>query len=114
MDEYLNSKSMLAPGIAGATTTMITGTLVSQFGFPGNYTALAVSFMLGMVVFSDKTVPVLQRAVFYLVNSMIIFNVAVGLNTAGAAVMNTNKVQERTVETVPAPEIGMPFFSPWF
>ncbi len=114
MDEYLNSKSMLAPGVAGATTTMITGTLASQFGFPGNYMALVVSFLLGLIVFSDKTIPMLQRLLFYLANSMIIFTVAVGLNTAGAAAVNADKVQERSVDTVPAQESRKAFFSPWF
>lgn len=115
MDEYLNSKSMLAPGVAGATTTMIAGTMASEFGFPGNYTALLVSFLFGLIVFSDKTVPLLQRLVFYVVNSMIIFTVAVGLNTAGAAATRKaedDKVQARQVE--PEDRMEKPFFHPWF
>ena len=106
MEEYLNSKAMIAPGVAGATTTTIAGTMASVFGWPGSYTALIVSFLLGVIVFSDKNVPFLQRLVLYLVNSMIIFTVAVGLNTAGAAAMKTDAPDERGVETS--------FFHPWF
>ena len=112
MEEYLNSKAMLAPGVAGATTTTITGTMASVFGWPGSYTALIVSFLLGMVVFSDKTVPLLQRLVLYLVNSMIIFTVAVGLNTAGAAAVKTDEARTRSVEAAAEPE--KTFFHPWF
>jgi hypothetical protein len=43
LDEFLKSKAMLAPGVAGAMTTMITGTLVSQFGLPGNWTGLVIT-----------------------------------------------------------------------
>ncbi len=85
MEGFISSKAMLTPGIAGATTTMITGTLASQFGIPGTYTSILVSFLLGLVVFSDTVVPLLQRLVLYLINSMIIYTVAIGLNTAGAA-----------------------------
>ena len=112
MEEYLNSKAMLAPGVAGATTTTITGTMASVFGFPGSYTALIVSFVLGMLVFSDKSVPLLQRMVLYLVNSMIIFTVAVGLNTAGAAAMKSDEARQRSVEA--AVETEKTFFQPWF
>ena len=112
MEDYLNSKAMLAPGVAGATTTTITGTMASVFGFPGSYTALAVSFLLGLLVFSDKTVPLLQRIVLYLVNSMIIFTVAVGLNTAGTAATQSDEARKRSVEI--AVETEKAFFQPWF
>jgi hypothetical protein len=112
MEEYLNSRAMLAPGVAGATTTTIAGTMSTIFGWPGSHTALTVSFLLGMVVFSDKSIPVLQRLVFYLVNSMIIFSVAVGLNTAGAAATRSDEARERHVEAMS--ETEREFFKPWF
>ena len=112
MDEYLNSKAMLAPGVAGATTTTITGTMASVFGWPGSYTALIVSFLLGTMVFSDRGIPLLQRMVLYLVNSMIIFTVAVGLNTAGVAAMQTDEARKRSVELMAETEKA--FFQPWF
>jgi hypothetical protein len=34
MDDFLKSKAMITPGVAGATTTMIAGTLYSQFALP--------------------------------------------------------------------------------
>ena len=112
MEEYLNSKAMVTPGVAGATATTIAGTMASVFGWPGSYTALIASFLLGALVFSDKSVSLLQRLILYLVNSTIIFTVAVGLNTAGAAATQTDEARKRSVEV--AAETEKTFFHPWF
>ena len=85
---------MLTPGVAGTTTTMITGTLVSQFGLPGNWTGLVISLLFGLSVWADKSVPVYQRIIFYIINSMTIFAVAIGINTAGMVI---NQPTERSV-----------------
>lgn len=85
IDDFVQSKSMLTPGMAGGTTMMITGTLVSQFGFSGAMTALVVSFLFGLIVWADNKVPVWHRLVLYVVNSFTIFSVAVGMNEAGMA-----------------------------
>ena len=45
MDEFFKSKSMMSSGILGTTTTMISGTMASQFGLSGSITAIAVSFL---------------------------------------------------------------------
>lgn len=85
MEEFVKSKSMLTSGILGTTTTMITGTMVSQFGVPGNVTAITVSFLLGLLVFNDVSIHLVQRFVFYIIISMIIFTTAMGINAAGVA-----------------------------
>lgn len=114
MEDFLSSKAMLTPGVAGATTTTIAGTLATQFGIPGTYTSIIVSFLLGLVVFSDKLVPLFQRVVLYLANSMIIYTVAIGLNTAGAAAMKSD--EDIMTRSVPSAEStgSIPFFHPWF
>lgn len=115
MDDFLKSKAMMTPGLAGAATTMITGTLVSQFGLPGNWTGLVVSLLMGLVVWIDKSVPVYQRLLFYLIHSMTIFAVAIGVNTAGMEIQHSNRpvsdpaAVERTV-----PLESEAFFQKWF
>lgn len=115
MDDFVNSKAMMTPGVAGATTTMITATLSSQFGLPGNWTGMVISLLFGLCVWADKAVAVPQRIIFYIINSFTIFAVAVGLNTAGMVI---NHKSERSVK--PVIENGQAlkkpetFFHEWF
>ena len=123
MDEYVSSKAMITPGIAGSATTMITGTLVSQFDFPGANTALAISFIFGLLIFGDKAVALSIKFVLYLVHSMTIFSVAVGLNQAGIAIVEKDK-EDQVIERKLLPEDEVPhqpenkeadpFFQNWF
>jgi hypothetical protein len=114
MDEFLNPKSMLTPGVAGALSVMITGSLVSQFGLPGSWTALVISFLIGTIVWLNQQVPILQRILFYVLNSLVIFSVAVGVNEAGRAVSREPVAVEQSrgsPDTAGPPE---GFFQPWF
>jgi hypothetical protein len=114
MDEFLNSKAMFTPGMAGAATTALTGTLASVFGFRGDITALVISFMFGLLVLADRGAPFLQRAIFYVLNSITIFSVAVGLNQAGvAATKSTAQAQYEQRWTPPQGETNK-FFRSWF
>ena len=115
MDDFLKSKAMITPGVAGATTTMITGTLYSQFGLPAKWVGLVFSLLFGLAVWADKEVPFYQRIFFYIINSLTIFAVAIGINQAGMAIevstlqsKNPNVI-ERKVE----PESSS-FFHDWF
>ncbi len=117
MDDFFNSKTAqsLTPVVGGAMTTTITATLVSQFGLPGNWTGLAISLLLGASVWADKSAAIYQRIIFYIINSLTIFAVALGLNTAGMVV---NQKIERSVNP-PAIERSVPaqsqsFFQNWF
>lgn len=115
MDDFLKSKAMMTPGVAGAMTTMITGTLVSQFGLPGNWTGLVISLLMGLAVWADKSVVIYQRIVFYLINSLTIYAVAIGVNTAGMAISHG----EEGIKAPPAIERSVPddqkkFFQDWF
>ena len=108
--EFLNSKSMVTPAAAGATTMILTGSLVSAFNLPGAWVALLVSAVFAaLVAMADKSVPAAQRAIFYVVNSLTIFSVAYGLNTVGfesqATSTQTRGVDEQVVEEG--------FFRPW-
>ncbi|SES63363.1 hypothetical protein SAMN05216326_10152 [Nitrosomonas marina] len=124
MDNFISSRSMITPGLAGSATTMITGTLVTTFGFPGAVTALIVSFVFGSMALADKSVAFYYKLIFYIINSITIFSVAVGLNQAGMAIIERDR-QETTVKERalgPAEEENdivrkaetQPFFQEWF
>src|SRR3954470_16405638 len=85
-NEFLNSKSMLTPGVAGAMVMLIANSLGQQFDLPLRWTAIVLAFVMGTIVFADKTAPAWQRAILYLLNSLLIFSIAVGSNTIGKAV----------------------------
>ena len=76
--EFLNPKSMITPGAAGGIVMVIANTLWFQFGLEPRWSGLVVSLLLGLVVFAGPALPIWQRGVYYLVNSLIIFCVAAG------------------------------------
>jgi hypothetical protein len=113
VNDFLNSKSMVTPGLAGLTTTMITGTLATVFDLPGAMTGLGVSFILGLLVWFDTNVVWQKRLLLYVINSMVIFTVATGINQAGVA---ATRDREQTVyqERGETPERERPpFFHTW-
>jgi hypothetical protein len=89
LKEFLNPNSTLTPGVAGAMTMIITNTLASQFAALVAWVpeiGLLISFLFGlMVMAAAAAVPFWQRSVYYILNSLIIFTVAVGSNTLGVA-----------------------------
>lgn len=87
LNEFLNQKSMLTPGAAGGSTLLITNALGSTFGLPLGYVALLISGLFGLSVAALAAgVPVWQRGVFFVLNTLIIFCVAMGSNSAGQKV----------------------------
>ncbi|MEJ2286952.1 MAG: hypothetical protein P8X85_25580 [Desulfobacterales bacterium] len=114
MDDFLKSKAMITPGVAGATTTMIAGTLYSQFALPAKWVGLVFSLLFGLAVWADKEVPFYLRILFYIINSLTIFAVAIGINQAGMAVeQSTRKVKDPTaIERKVEPDSNA-FFHNW-
>jgi len=85
VDEFLQPKAMLTPGIAGGVTMLIANALWVAFSLPPRWTSLVLSFLVGLLVFVGKGgVPAWQRAVYYVLNSLIIFSVSIGTNYGGA------------------------------
>lgn len=105
---------MMTPGVAGTATTMITGTLVSQFGLPGALTALGISFFFGLVVWADRNVLFIHRLMFYVINSVTIFSVSVGINQAGIAATKSEAPPQHIERTVPSEPKEKSFFLSWF
>jgi hypothetical protein len=89
LGEFLNPKSMLTPGIAGAMTMAITNSLCTNFTLPRAATALAISVLLGILTIGIAAMPAWQKVIFAILNSLFIFAMAVGTNTLGAAQTST-------------------------
>jgi hypothetical protein len=132
MNSFLDAKSMLTPGIAGAVVMLVTNALAGTFSLPGKWVALVLSFVCGLLVFGDKKLTVGPRITFYVLNSLIVFATAVGANGIGAAASTETKAgpaavaeatptppgtvappaTPATVAPTPAPS-GRTFFKPW-
>lgn len=78
--EFLSPHSMLTPGIAGAITTGIAMPLVFSFELKFKWVALVISFMLALLIVQQfkKGVSRLERAIYCVLNTLIIFSVSVG------------------------------------
>jgi hypothetical protein len=96
MNEFLNGKSMITPGVAGGLVLAISNTAFTQFGIPSKWSSLVLSFLLGTLVFVGTAGALWQKGILYLVNSAIIFSVAVGTNQVGAGLTGASK--ETTME----------------
>ena len=91
VDDFLKPESMMTPGVAGAITMTISNTMWVQFGLQQRWSALALSFAFGALVFAATRIPVWQRAVYYVLNSLIIFSAAAGGNYIGYQVSETSR-----------------------
>jgi hypothetical protein len=109
VDEFLQPKAMITPGIAGGVTMLIANALWVAFSLPPRWTSLVLSFVLGLLVFLTKGgVPVWQRALYYLLNSLIIFSVSIGTNYVGVGLTHPPAPQGNAIE--PATRM---FFGDW-
>lgn len=103
MQDFINPKSMMTPGIAGSTMMFIVNGIV--FAFPElqpRIIALILSFLIGSIVFAAKSnlsAAIWTKAVYWVVNSLIIFVVGFGSaqfasNSTGAA---QNKIESGSI-----------------
>jgi len=104
--EFLNPNSMITPGAAGAFTMVITNTLCQQFEqLLPNYTGLAVSLMFGAVVFGYGA-SLVTRAMYFVINSLIIFVVANGSNAIGVRINEGSPAKTASLESTSTPVAG--------
>jgi hypothetical protein len=92
--EFLNPSSMLTPGLAGGMTMAITNVVARQFDLdaPGPaYLGLGLSFLFGLLVWMSQEASQVKRFVLYVLNSLVIFVVAVGSNSVGSGVPTASK-----------------------
>jgi hypothetical protein len=83
IEQFLTPESMLTPGILGSLTMMITNVLTQNFAMPKAWLGLGLSFIFGLLVLVT-TRDIIVKAVFYLLNSLVIFCMAAGANGLGA------------------------------
>lgn len=78
--DFLNPNSMLTPGIVGGLTVSISMPLSLHFGLSIKWVALTVSFLFGalIVFYSKDAMAYLQRGIYWILNSLIIFSVGIG------------------------------------
>ena len=97
MNEFLNPKSMITPGVAGAMVMLIANAIVSQFPeAPFRWVITTLSFLVGTVVFYAVNMPIVQRFAFWAVNSLIIFSVGIGTSNVAANVQRSSGVAAST------------------
>ena len=82
ISQFLTPEAMLTPGVAGSLTMMITNALALNFAMPRAWIGLGLSFVFGLLVIA-ATRSLIQKAVFYVLNSLVIFCVAAGANGIG-------------------------------
>jgi len=111
--EFLNPSSMLTPGLAGGMTMAITNSVAGQFDMvaPGPaYLGLGLSFLFGLLVWMSQEVSQIKRAVLYVLNSLVIFVVAMGSNSMGGGVSAGSKAASLSdllmSSAYAAPEVG--------
>lgn len=90
IDRFLSPESMLTPGLAGGMTMGITNALAFQFGLDAPQPALialVLSFLFGLCVFVSAKSGIRRgvKALFWVINSLVIFTVAAGSNSIGTA-----------------------------
>ena len=106
MNDFLNPKSMLTPGVAGSLMMFLVNGLASQFPeLPARYLALFLSFLLGSIVWFAEVegrARMVQKAVYWVLNSLLIFVIGFG---------TTHLAAEATAGPAPAgaPHVGVLF-----
>ncbi len=99
VEEFLQPKAMLTPGIAGGITMLIANALWVAFSLPPRWTSLVLSFLLGLLAFVATKTPLWQRSLYYLFNSLIIFSVSIGTNYVGVGLTHPPAQQSNAVQT---------------
>jgi hypothetical protein len=91
MNEFLNPKSMVTPGVAGGVLTFLVNGLAQPFPeLPVRFMALALSFVIGAaVILSAAKMAIAERVAYWVLNSLIIFVVGFGTNHLGREVTGT-------------------------
>jgi hypothetical protein len=92
MQDFINSKSMATPGLAGGMIMLIANSINLQFelGHSTKWLVLGLSFLVGLVIIADNSLTSKPaKAALYVFNSLIIFCMATGTNSIGQKVEGT-------------------------
>ena len=98
-NEFLNPKSMVTPGAAGGVLVFLVNAICYSFPeIEPRYCALALSFVLGTLVFKATGLKVIEKSAYWVVNSLIIF--AMGMGTANLASSVPEQLVASNVEEI--------------
>jgi len=81
---------MITPGLAGALTMMVTNSVCCNFGLPKPYIALVVAALIVVLAVGVGTMPLWQKSIYFLLNTLVVFTMALGANSAGDAALGAN------------------------
>jgi hypothetical protein len=102
MNDFLNAKSMVTPGVAGGLVMLITNTCATQFNLVAKWTALGLSALLALLVVCILVAPLWQKGLLWVLNGLVIFSMAMGANQAGATI-NTSSDSRQVSGPFPTP-----------
>lgn len=80
IQDFIHPKDMVAPGVIGLITMIITNALGKAFDLPPSWTALVVSGLFGLLIGIPLVAPLLHKLIYFVLNSLIIFSMATGAN----------------------------------
>jgi hypothetical protein len=86
VNDFLNAKSMITPGVAGGLVMLISNTCAAQFNLAAKWTALVLSALLALFVVYILIAPFWQKGLLWIFNGLVIFSMAMGANQAGATI----------------------------
>jgi hypothetical protein len=122
LSDFLHPQSMVTPGLLGALAMAGTNTFCAKFSSLNEnepVVSLVLSLLFGLAAVI-RDAPLIQRVVYYVLNTIIIFIVAAGANTVGLASQSVHlsAVSAAYAEEAEAPlahtQMAAGFFRPWF
>jgi SPOR domain len=129
-DAFLQPESMVTPGALGALVMLITNSLAPLIELDRRWIGLLLAFVFGSIAIV-KASSIIQKSLFYIINSLIIFSVAAGTNQVGLAAGERYTISSELRRQLPnlflRPAMAQqspndivnslkpnPFFSSWF
>jgi len=104
MDQFLNPKSMITPGVAGGLAMLLSNSICLAFPEIGfRYVILTLSFVLGFAAVAAVQAKIGERALYWVLNSMIIFSMGVGTSNIGANIEDRGEDGPGTQASVSQP-----------
>ena len=64
MNEFLNLKSMITPGVAGGLIMLISNTCATEFGLQAKWSGLILSALIALLVVTAATGGLLQKLLY--------------------------------------------------
>ena len=95
-NEFLNPKSMVTPGAAGAIIMLISNTLWVTFGLPADWSALLFSFLFAAMVVGTYLAPFWHKALLVVFNSLIVFSLGIGTMYMGGTAFGSRDTPTST------------------